>query len=143
MLLARLRTFAPRLACRAVSSNPPPPKGRYQAPQQTGSPPPRTTRDFIDLLAEPPRSQGGDDLFAGAGGQSALRNHQLDDDAYTSPLRPGSTNQIYRLYVKSTNNNTLITLTDPHGNALKGGSAYGGTMGFKGVAKSGTFALAP
>ncbi|KAF8760721.1 Ribosomal protein S11 [Rhizoctonia solani] len=59
------------------------------------------------------------------------------DSEYTRQLRPGSTDQVYRMYVKSTSNNTIITLTDPEGNALKGGSASGGSVGFKGVARSG------
>ncbi|CAE6377186.1 unnamed protein product [Rhizoctonia solani] len=88
------------------------------------------------MLAQPPEG----DLYTGAGGRSALRRERYshpDDSEYTRQLRPGSTDQVYRMYVKSTSNNTLITLTDPEGNALKGGSASGGTVGFKGVARSG------
>ncbi len=43
-----------------------------------------------------------------------------------------------RAYIKSTFNNTLITLTDPNGNVIASGSA--GTVGFKGSRKSTPFA---
>jgi len=43
-----------------------------------------------------------------------------------------------RAYIKSTFNNTLITLTDPNGNVLSWGSA--GTANFKGSRKSTPFA---
>ena len=43
-----------------------------------------------------------------------------------------------RAYIKSTFNNTLITLTDPNGNVIAAGSA--GTVGFKGSRKSTPFA---
>jgi small subunit ribosomal protein S11 len=43
-----------------------------------------------------------------------------------------------RAYVQSTFNNTLITLTDPNGNALAWGSA--GSSGFKGSRKSTPYA---
>ncbi len=43
-----------------------------------------------------------------------------------------------RAYIKSTFNNTVITLTDPNGNVLSWGSA--GTAGFKGSRKSTPFA---
>ncbi|CUA71388.1 hypothetical protein RSOLAG22IIIB_04603 [Rhizoctonia solani] len=142
MSLARLRIIAPRLTYRAVSSNVPPLINKSQ-PQ--GPKPPSlnydtpSTLEFLEMLARPPA--GANDTYTGAGGR-ALRDeryYQTDNNEseYTRDLRPGSTDQVYHLYVKSTNNNTLITLTDPHGNALKGGSAYGGTVGFKGVAKSG------
>ena len=42
------------------------------------------------------------------------------------------------VYIKSTFNNTLITLTDPNGNVIAAGSA--GTVGFKGSRKSTPFA---
>ncbi|QRW05837.1 ribosomal protein S11 [Ceratobasidium sp. AG-Ba] len=73
------------------------------------------------------------------GGQAALRagRYSVGEDDLTRPLRRPSMDQVYRLHVKSTNNNTLITLTDPQGNALKGGSVSGGGVGFKGVGKSG------
>ena len=43
-----------------------------------------------------------------------------------------------RVYIKSTFNNTIITLTDPNGNVLSWGSA--GTANFKGSRKSTPFA---
>lgn len=43
-----------------------------------------------------------------------------------------------KAYVKSTFNNTVITLTDPNGNVLSWGS--GGTAGFKGSRKSTPYA---
>jgi small subunit ribosomal protein S11 len=43
-----------------------------------------------------------------------------------------------RAYIKSTFNNTLITLTDPNGNVIAWGSA--GTAGFKGSRKSTPYA---
>jgi len=43
-----------------------------------------------------------------------------------------------RVYIQSTFNNTLITLTDPQGNVIAWGSA--GTMGFKGSRKGTAFA---
>lgn len=43
-----------------------------------------------------------------------------------------------RVYVTATFNNTLITITDPEGNALAGGSC--GAAGFKGARKSTPFA---
>lgn len=43
-----------------------------------------------------------------------------------------------RAYIRSTFNNTLITLTDPEGNVLASGS--GGTVGFKGARKGTAFA---
>jgi small subunit ribosomal protein S11 len=43
-----------------------------------------------------------------------------------------------KAYIKSTFNNTLITLTDPNGNVVASGSA--GTVGFKGSRKSTPFA---
>ena len=43
-----------------------------------------------------------------------------------------------RAYIKSTFNNTLVTLTDPNGNVLAWGS--GGTAGFKGSRKSTPYA---
>lgn len=43
-----------------------------------------------------------------------------------------------RAYIRSTFNNTLITLTDPEGNVLASGSA--GTVGFKGARKGTAFA---
>ncbi len=43
-----------------------------------------------------------------------------------------------RAYIKSTFNNTLITLTDPNGTVIASGSA--GTVGFKGSRKSTPFA---
>ena len=43
-----------------------------------------------------------------------------------------------RAYIKSTFNNTMITLTDPNGNVLSWGSA--GTANFKGSRKSTPFA---
>ncbi|KAH7330612.1 hypothetical protein B0J17DRAFT_157920 [Rhizoctonia solani] len=135
MSLARLRIVAPRLVCRALSSNIPlynstsqPQAPKPALPPDYGAP--KSSLDFLELLAQAPE-----------GGRAALRGERYsqsnNDDDMTRQLRPGSTDQVYHMYVKSTNNNTLITLTDPHGNALKGGSASGGTVGFKGVAKSG------
>jgi small subunit ribosomal protein S11 len=43
-----------------------------------------------------------------------------------------------KAYIKSTFNNTMITLTDPNGNVVSAGSA--GTVGFKGSRKSTPFA---
>ena len=43
-----------------------------------------------------------------------------------------------RAYITATFNNTLITITDPSGNKICGGSA--GTAGFKGTRKSTPFA---
>lgn len=43
-----------------------------------------------------------------------------------------------RAYIRSTFNNTLITLTDPEGNVIASGS--GGTAGFKGARKGTAFA---
>ncbi|MEE8442997.1 MAG: 30S ribosomal protein S11 [Dehalococcoidia bacterium] len=43
-----------------------------------------------------------------------------------------------RAYIRSTFNNTLITLTDPEGNVIASGSA--GTAGFKGARKGTAFA---
>lgn len=43
-----------------------------------------------------------------------------------------------RAYIQSTFNNTLITLTDPNGNAISSASA--GTSGFKGSRKSTPYA---
>jgi small subunit ribosomal protein S11 len=43
-----------------------------------------------------------------------------------------------RAYIKSTFNNTIITLTDPNGNVIASGSA--GVAGFKGSRKSTPFA---
>jgi small subunit ribosomal protein S11 len=43
-----------------------------------------------------------------------------------------------KVYIKSTFNNTIITLTDPNGNVLSWGSA--GTANFKGSRKSTPFA---
>jgi len=43
-----------------------------------------------------------------------------------------------RVYIASTFNNTLITLTDPNGNVISWGS--GGTAGFKGSRKSTPYA---
>jgi len=43
-----------------------------------------------------------------------------------------------RAYIRSTFNNTLITLTDPEGNVIASGSA--GTVGFKGARKGTAFA---
>jgi small subunit ribosomal protein S11 len=43
-----------------------------------------------------------------------------------------------KAYIKSTFNNTMITLTDPNGNVVSSGSA--GTVGFKGSRKSTPFA---
>jgi small subunit ribosomal protein S11 len=43
-----------------------------------------------------------------------------------------------RVYIQSTFNNTLITLTDPNGNVVAWGSA--GTAGFKGSRKSTPYA---
>ena len=45
-----------------------------------------------------------------------------------------------RVYIKSTFNNTIITLTDPNGNVLSWGSA--GTANFKGSRKSTPYAAA-
>ncbi|KAJ1310701.1 hypothetical protein OPQ81_009226 [Rhizoctonia solani] len=142
MSLARLRIVAPRVLCRALSSNVPlyNNTSQTQAPKSAPLPDhgaPKTSFDFLEMLAQPPQN----DIYTGSGGQAALRGERYsqsrDDSEYTRQLRPGSTDQVYHMYVKSTNNNTIITLTDPHGNALKGGSASGGTVGFKGVAKSG------
>ncbi|CAE6464206.1 unnamed protein product [Rhizoctonia solani] len=138
MSLARLRIIAPRLTCRALYSNSSLYNNASQPPKPVsssdhGAP---TALAFLEMLAQPPEG----DTYTGPGGRSALREeryHYSDDSEYTRQLRPGSTDQVYRMYVKSTNNNTLITLTDPQGNALKGGSASGGTVGFKGVARSG------
>ena len=41
-------------------------------------------------------------------------------------------------HIKSTFNNTIVTITDPHGNAIAWASA--GTLGFKGSRKSTPFA---
>ncbi len=43
-----------------------------------------------------------------------------------------------KAYIKSTFNNTMVTLTDPNGNVISSGSA--GTVGFKGSRKSTPFA---
>ena len=43
-----------------------------------------------------------------------------------------------KAYIKSTFNNTLVTLTDPNGNVISAGSA--GNVGFKGSRKSTPFA---
>jgi small subunit ribosomal protein S11 len=43
-----------------------------------------------------------------------------------------------RAYVSSTSNNTLVTITDPFGNAISWSSA--GSMGFKGARKSTPYA---
>ena len=43
-----------------------------------------------------------------------------------------------RAYIKSTFNNTIVTLTDPNGNVISAGSA--GNVGFKGSRKSTPFA---
>ena len=43
-----------------------------------------------------------------------------------------------RAYIKSTFNNTIVTLTDPQGNVIAAGSA--GTAGFKGSRKSTPYA---
>jgi small subunit ribosomal protein S11 len=43
-----------------------------------------------------------------------------------------------RAYIKSTFNNTVVTLTDPNGNVIAAGSA--GTVGFKGSRKSTPYA---
>ena len=43
-----------------------------------------------------------------------------------------------RAYIRSTFNNTLVTLTDPNGNVISWGS--GGTAGFKGSRKSTPYA---
>ncbi len=43
-----------------------------------------------------------------------------------------------RIYIHSTFNNTIITVTDPNGNALAWAS--GGTVGFKGARKSTPYA---
>ncbi|CAE6506692.1 unnamed protein product [Rhizoctonia solani] len=142
MSLARLRIVAPRLICRALSSNVPPRINESQPHAPKPSLPnyggPTSQLQFLDMLAQPPA--GASDTYTGAGGRS-LRDERYpqsnDDSEYTRQLRPGSTDQVYHMYVKSTNNNTIITLTDPLGNTLKGGSASGGSVGFKGVAKSG------
>ncbi|CAE6506958.1 unnamed protein product [Rhizoctonia solani] len=142
MSLARLRIVAPRVVCRALSSNVPlynntsqPQAPKSAAPADHGAP--KSSLEFLEMLAQPPKS----DTYAGSGGRAALRGERYsqsnNDSDYTRQLRPGSMDQVYHMHVKSTNNNTIITLTDPHGNALKGGSASGGTVGFKGVAKSG------
>ena len=43
-----------------------------------------------------------------------------------------------RVYIKSTFNNTIVTITDPNGNTLCWAS--GGTIGFKGTKKGTSFA---
>jgi len=43
-----------------------------------------------------------------------------------------------KAYIKSTFNNTIVTLTDPNGNVISAGSA--GNVGFKGSRKSTPFA---
>ncbi|KAG8689556.1 hypothetical protein FRC12_018063 [Ceratobasidium sp. 428] len=137
MSLVRLRLITPRLTSRALSSGPNKTPAGASASQPTPHKPASTT-DFLALLANPPESQSY--LPSTIGGRAALRGerfNQPEDEELTRPLRRGDTDQIYRLHVKSTNNNTLITLTDPQGGALKGGSASGGTVGFKGVGRSG------
>jgi hypothetical protein len=145
MSLVRLRLatpqLAPRLACRKLSSRETPPQESASTPQAP-SPKPKSTAEFLDMLSSPPNPQSYPDyeIPSTTGGQAALRKtrfDQPDDENLTRPLRPGVTDQVYHLHVKSTNNNTLITLTDPQGGALKGRSASGGTVGFKGVGKSG------
>ncbi|KAG8705808.1 hypothetical protein FRC08_001444 [Ceratobasidium sp. 394] len=132
MSLVRLRLITPRLACRALSSR------GGATPESTGTPQPdpskpKTTLDFLELLTIEPNSLPS---TSGAALRSE-RYNQPEEDGLTRPLRRGDTDQVYRLHVKSTNNNTLITLIDPQGGALKGGSASGGTVGFKGVGRSG------
>lgn len=138
MSLARLRLSVPRLICRSFASGPSRPLESAQPPTQE-TPRQRTAEDFLAMLSTPPDSQSSD--YSLEGGAAALRREryaQAADDKYTRPLYPpGQTDQVYHLHVKSTNNNTIITLTDPQGGALKGGSASGGTVGFKGVGKSG------
>lgn len=53
----------------------------------------------------------------------------------TAPVRKIT---VGRVYISSTYNNTIITLTDPEGNMLAGTSA--GTVGFKGTKKATPFA---
>ncbi|KAG9082990.1 hypothetical protein FRC06_004742 [Ceratobasidium sp. 370] len=141
MSLVRLRLITPRLACRTLSS-------RGGATPETTSAPqsdltkPKTALDFLELLASAPDSRPY--VPPTSGGRAALRSEQWDqpdDEGLTRPLRRGDTDQVYRLHVRSSNNNTIITLTDPQGGALKGGSASGGTVGFKGVGKSDGFGL--
>ncbi len=43
-----------------------------------------------------------------------------------------------RIYIQSTFNNTIVTVTDPNGNTLAWAS--GGTVGFKGARKSTPYA---
>ncbi|KAG8745463.1 hypothetical protein FRC10_008006 [Ceratobasidium sp. 414] len=137
MSLVRLRLVTPRLACRALSSRGRATPGSTSAPQPD-PPRPKTSLEFLELLASEPVSQSYVPPTIGPAALRSERFNQPEDDGLTRPLRgQGDTDQIYRLHVKSTNNNTLITLTDPQGGALKGGSAYGGTVGFKGVGKSG------
>ncbi|KAG9125764.1 hypothetical protein FRC07_006323 [Ceratobasidium sp. 392] len=137
MSLVRLRLVAPRLTSRALSSGPNRTPGGSGASQSAPASS-RTTLDFLQLLSNPPES--GDYVPPTTGGRAALRQDtysQPEDATLTRPLYRGDTDQVYRLHVKSTNNNTIITLTDPQGGALKGGSASGGTVGFKGVGRSG------
>lgn len=140
MSLARLRHSVPRLTCRAFASKSSRTPGASEPPVQEATY--RTTEDFLSLLSSPPDAQSSYSL---EGGVSALRRErypQATDDQLTRPLqRLEQTDQVYHLHVKSTNNNTIITLTTPQGGALKGGSASGGTVGFKGVGKSGMYLL--
>ena len=141
MSLARLRLLLPPLKCRTFASKTSRPPEKSEPPAQEAIQ--KTQEDFLAMLSSPPDSQSSD--YSLEGGASALRRErypQTADDKYTRSLYPpGQSDQVYHLHVKSTNNNTIITLTDPQGGALKGGSASGGTVGFKGVGKSGMLSV--
>lgn len=129
MLLARLRTFTPRLAFRGILSKPPPIILGQKTTERDDSYKPRSAKDFLDVLSMEPLPPGSTPLGS--------RNLEDENEILTRQLRSTLKDQTYHIYVKSTNNNTIISLTDPEGNKLKGGSASGGLVGFKGVHRSG------
>jgi small subunit ribosomal protein S11 len=78
--------------------------------------------------------------MAGAGRPSTQKEQQLADRRRATRVKRRERKQIPRgcAYIQSTFNNTMVTITDPDGNAISWGSA--GTAGFKGSRKSTPYA---
>lgn len=79
-------------------------------------------------LAQAQRSRSLPPFGGGAGGQLGM-----DTAANEPPIRSGRSP--YHFHVKSSRNNTIITMTDPFGAVLY--SSSGGKVGFKGSNRSG------
>src|SRR5207253_2631989 len=81
---------------------------------------------------------GGNEVWKRVGLQPGERGRMVQRRAQRTRRRERKSVPRGRAYIKSTFNNTIITLTDPNGNVLSWGSA--GTANFKGSRKSTPFA---